>query len=571
MAKYCIKCGKALPEGVEICPDCNVTAQPGNDAALFTMMTAETEVWKDSGEEERKRERVKALRRNKRKIAIGSAAAVLVLIGVFLGLYMNPSAQVARALKNGEYERARSLYTEKLADSQPSAQVEKALVNAANAVMDSYSRHEMDEAQARSAMGSLSAFGDFTKELLGDTLLGMESLYDSQNSFSQGELLLQSGDYLAACVRFMTVSESDSMYEQAQEKVQECFDAFSQEILSKAGAFIIEDDYVSAIKTLREGDAKLQELDTFSESIDVKLQECLELYVSRVLTEAKEKADALDYYGAAELIRVCVEDFGFSTEELENAMLNYKLMGDEKIAQDAIAKGYELYDSMHYADAFLTMDSALEDLPEGNARDTLIASISDMEELFVFDMLAAADEIYGGDRANLPDAIAKMERAYAIRELSQIKEKGEELEQYLPFELVNRDYIAKEGEIFRSNTDFESLNGVKFKNWLWGRNESSVTFKLDGKYDVFEAVFALRRESEDEPRTGWFELWCDGELVYTAEELSHESEELAVAVSVDVQGVQELKIVFFCDYESSSAENGYSYHGLCRAEALKNQ
>lgn len=571
MAKYCIKCGKALPEGVEICPDCNVSSQPGNDAALFTMMTAETEVWKDSGEEERRQARAKLLRSNKKKIAIISGSALLLAVAVFLGVFFQPSAVVARALNKGEYERARSIYSEKLYDSEPSGQVCKALSKAAQSILDSYSRHEIDEAQAKSAMGSLTAFGDFTHELLGDTLLSMEELYDSQNRFGNAELLFQAGDYLAACVNFMAVAQGDSLYEQAQEKVQECFDAYSREILSQAGAFIIEDDYISAIKILREGDAKLQELDTFSQSIDDKLAECTELYFSRVMTEAKEKADALDYYGAAEVIRVCVVDHGFSNDELIAAMENYILMGDEKIANDAIAKGFELYDGMHYADAFQTLDSALESLPEGNAYDTLAASISDMEEQFVDDMLAAADEIYGGDRANLPDAIAKMERAYAIRELSPIKEKGEELEQYLPFELVNRDYFAKEGEIFRSNTDFESLADIKFKNWLWGRNESSVSFKLDGKYDVFEAVFAIRRESEDEPMTGWFELWCDGELVYTAEELSHESEELAVAVSVDVKGVQEMKIVFFCDYESSSAENGYSYHGLCRAEALKNQ
>lgn len=570
MAKYCIKCGKALPDGVEICPDCNVGTQSGNDAALFTMMTAETEVWKDSGEEERKRERAKALRRNKNKIIIGSAAAFVVVLGIFLGVFFHPSAVVTRALNKGEYERARSIYSEKLSDYAPSGQVQKALSKAAQSILDRYSRHEIDEAQARSSMGSLTAFGDFTYDLLGDTLLGMEQLYDSQSSMNDGDLLFQAGDYLAACVRYMAVTEDDSGYEQAQEKIQSCFDAYSQEVLSQAGAFIIEDDYVSAIKILREGDAKLQELDTFSESIDSKLVECTELYFGRVMTEAREKADALDYYGAAEVIRICVVDNGFSNDELIAAMENYILMGDDKVANDAIAAGFELYNKMHYADAFLTLDTALESLPEGNAYDTLAASISDMEEQFIADMFAAADEIYGGDRANLPDAIAKMERAYAIRELSPIKEKGEDLEQYLPFELVNSDYIAKEGEIFRSNTAFESLADIKFKNWLWGRNESSVSFKLDGNYDVFEAVFALRRESE-EPMSGYFEVWCDGELVYTAEELNHESEELAVAVSVDVKGVQELKIVFFCDYESSSAENGYSYHGLCRAEALKNQ
>ena len=46
MAKYCVKCGKTLPDGVEICPDCNAAAAQEREAALFTHMTSDAEVWK---------------------------------------------------------------------------------------------------------------------------------------------------------------------------------------------------------------------------------------------------------------------------------------------------------------------------------------------------------------------------------------------------------------------------------------------------------------------------------------------------------------------------------------------
>ena len=46
MAKYCVKCGKALPDGVEICPECNAAAAQEKEAALFTHMTPDAEVWK---------------------------------------------------------------------------------------------------------------------------------------------------------------------------------------------------------------------------------------------------------------------------------------------------------------------------------------------------------------------------------------------------------------------------------------------------------------------------------------------------------------------------------------------
>ena len=46
MAKYCVKCGKALPDGVEVCPECSAAAAPEEkEAALFTHMTPDAAVW----------------------------------------------------------------------------------------------------------------------------------------------------------------------------------------------------------------------------------------------------------------------------------------------------------------------------------------------------------------------------------------------------------------------------------------------------------------------------------------------------------------------------------------------
>ena len=89
MAKYCAKCGKALPDGEELCPDCHVPAQE-TDAALFTRMTAETEVWKeDDGGKKPKRVRPKATRSQKQKLLYGAAAllAVLAILSKKLGFF----------------------------------------------------------------------------------------------------------------------------------------------------------------------------------------------------------------------------------------------------------------------------------------------------------------------------------------------------------------------------------------------------------------------------------------------------------------------------------------------------
>ena len=63
-------------------------------------------------------------------------------------------------------------------------------------------------------------------------------------------------------------------------------------------------------------------------------------------------------------------------------------------------------------------------------------------------------------------------------------------------------------------------------------------------------------------------MWCDGELKYTSETLHAASESQSFAW--DVSGCGELKIIFHCDYQVSTTENGYCYHGICTPVLTKN-
>ena len=199
---------------------------------------------------------------------------------------------------------------------------------------------------------------------------------------------------------------------------------------------------------------------------------------------------------------------------------------------------------------------------------TVEAAIADFEKRYGEDMCAKAEADYGGDRHKLADVIADLEAALEIRDVDAIDEKIDELEQFLPFDLVIDAYSEKVDEVNRNSTNFKTLDGSVYGKWMWGRNEASISYELDAEYDVFEAVFALRGEAEDD-KSAYFELWFDGVLAYTSDELASDDEVTALLVSVDVTGVKELKIVFYCDYEASPSENGYSYHALCHPEAYR--
>ncbi len=85
---------------------------------------------------------------------------------------------------------------------------------------------------------------------------------------------------------------------------------------------------------------------------------------------------------------------------------------------------------------------------------------------------------------------------------------------------------------------------------------------------MFDCKFVDRRDDETVV-TGQFEVWCDGKKVFTSEEIVHPQVD-GQTVSVEISGCRELTLVFLCDYEVSTTENGYCYHGICNPIVTKN-
>lgn len=377
------------------------------------------------------------------------------------------------------------------------------------------------------------------------------------------------GEYLLAYDCYEKVLESDALYEQAQARTQECLTEYAASVLRDAGEYIIRDDYTAAIRVLKEGNDKLAGYDTYSEDIDAKLLDCYDLYEGYILTEARNLAELGDYSAAAELIRSCTRDFGYETDSLLAALEGYELQAQDKLLSDAAARADEFYAAGAYTDAFAELESVGAQLGEEEA-ESLAGAVEALEQRFAQDMIQAADELFAGDREKLDEAIAALDAALEIRPLEELTQRREELQALVPVSLVEMDFSAKEGVIYRNDSAFESLvDGVTYTDgWLWGDNGASVTFALDGKFDTLEAVFTDRR-SDGVSASGSFEVWCDGVLAYTSQTIYHGTTG-PVRVELSVTGCRELKLVFTSNYEVSTAESGYCYHGLCSPVVMKN-
>lgn len=567
MAKYCAKCGKALPEGVEVCPDCNVAATQEREAALFTHMSPGAEVWKTPEPVDQRPKRAPKALRN---VWIYLAGALLVAAAVILLLLGQPASRIARALGKGDIDRALEIYwsTPRLNESEErNRKVDEAIMAAAQRLCDQYAGHELDAETAAEKLAQLGTFGEASAKMLEDTYAEFRSFSGSQSHMESGDKHFANRDYLAAREEYLLVLESDADYEAAQARAAECLVCYGDMIAEDAGKRMEENDYPGALALLKEGNETLsKDYGTFSESIDALLVTCYDRYEAYLLAESKNLAELEDYEAAAKKIHDALGDFPAARDSLTSAMQGYEDDARHKRMVNTGIRADEAYAAGSYFEAFGILEDFMA-LPDEDAEGTkeLIAA---MEERFARDCINEAKTAFQGERDNLETAIGILNWGLDQRELEAIADYRDHLEAYLPLNLAEAEFDRKEGIVFRNTGDFSALNGKTYSDgWIWGEDGAELCFLPDGAYDLLECKFVTRRDDEEEA-TGWFEVWCDGEKVYTSEKLVHPQVD-GQTVTVDIEGCKELKFVFRCDYEVRTAENGYCYHGICNPRLTK--
>ena len=570
MAKYCVKCGKALPDGVEICPECNAAAAQEKEAALFTHMTPDAEVWK-TAEPVKQRQKAKKPRSAQRNAFLYTLAGVLVVAAAVLILFGQPASRIARALRRGDIDGALKLYwsTPRLCESeQRSETVDSAIMAAAESICAQYADHTLDADTAATKLAQLGTFGEASAKMLADTYAEFRAFSSSQSHMDEADKLFTKGDYLAAREEYLLVLDSDANYAAAQEKAADCLVRYGASVSKEAEALMDKNDYPGAIEALKSGNDTLSEVyGTFSEDIDALVPVCYDRYEQYLLSEGKNLAALEDYEAAANKIRSAMEQFPAERESLTAALAEYEDAARAKRLKNAGVRADEEYAAGRFTQAFAALET-FRDTPDEDAAGAQ-QLIDAMEQRFADDKCAAAKDAFGGERDNLEKAISLLDDALETRDLEAITAYRDHLAEYLPLNLVEAEFSGKEGTVFRNTGEFLGLNGKTYSDgWIWGENNAELSFALDGAYDMLDCKFVDRRDDETEA-TGQFEVWCDGKKVFTSEEIVHPQVD-GQTVSVEISGCRELTLVFLCDYEVSTTENGYCYHGICNPIVTKN-
>lgn len=564
MARYCEKCGKPIPDTAKVCPNCYDQPAQEDGAALFTRVSDETEVWRTSAPSSSKLRKItKYLASIKKQLIISSATVAVALLAVVITVSSLPSLRIDRALKTNDYSSALSIYTDStIASSGNNDRVARSLIKSAQNICDALARHEMTYEEASEAFKILQSFGIGT-EHLDEKYAKLSLINGSIKSYVNAEYFESDGNFLEAYNCFAAVIEEDAYYDAAQEKMPAMLSNYSQKIVEDAETLVSQENYADAIKTLKQSTATLTTLGIFDQSIDDKMQECVVIFEGHILTQANALAEDGDYTGAAVLVSQFMSSSEFSTEGLQAAVKGYQSLADSSVIAAANENAKEQYFAGDYGAVFALLRQASSELFDPTSINGLFA---EYDKRFSDATIANAIETLNLNKSNIPAAKEIIKNASEIRNNDVFDSFMQYLIDSTPVSLVELIPSEKQGSTLRDTSVFIAVDDLTSQTWMWGQNEDYLVYELNGEYDTFQTTFAVRRD-DDSSITGRFDVLGDDKLILSSQELKYQSD--SVSVSLDITGVDALKIIFYSNYDISSANGGYCHHGLCEPVVFK--
>lgn len=302
---FCEKCGASLVGNEQFCPKCG--NRMINPASMETNQPIVEQPKKHKKEKKKK---------SKAKKVFITILCVLVLVGIAGGVltymwYTSPEQNILRALEAGDYDEAISLYTDDYEGSSTS--IESVLQDRLVKIKDDYTNGEMEYAVAIMELDAIKKMGvSEIEQEINDTRTYINSLNQSRTAFETAEKMFAEGDYEGAIEQYQLVSEDDSNYDTAKDKLVDAIDKYREQVLSEAETLAGEGSYQEAMKKIKmaleviPNDTKLQpEYEKYSAD-----------YVNSILTEVEGLVAEGDYNSGISKINEALKVVG-TNEELE--------------------------------------------------------------------------------------------------------------------------------------------------------------------------------------------------------------------------------------------------------------
>lgn len=352
---------------------------------------------------------------------------------------------------------------------------------------------------------AITTIGEYNAQL-NDVVADYYDLYNSKISYQKGIELFNKNDFSGAANSFSKVSEEDTWYDDAQNKLSESQEKLLEEKIKEIEQYLADGDYDSAQSAINE--LRNEEL---ADEINKKFDE----YETKIYESKLAKIDEYVNSGDMDAAKAYIESLGDGLSNEAQARLNQAIKNK---ANDYIAKA----------------DDALKSGERQGA----------------YDMALMAQNLCSDD--------------------NEINKKVEYFKEYLPFELYKKkNALSISGDVeynskLTANDSNTMLNCiyVVYNKLSNSDCHGSITYNLSGKYNEISGTGFLLSGWRNLEQNGYFEIYSDGKKIYTSTNFKVNS--LPTNFSVNVTGVSTLQVKFY------GVSNRVGSYGISNFIATKN-
>lgn len=181
-------------------------------------------------------------------------------------------------------------------------------------------------------------------------------------------------------------------------------------------------------------------------------------------------------------------------------------------------------------------------------------------------------------KSNVESAISNIELSILLQpDNEDYVAKKEYYEKFLPFDMCDKDNLeVSSWRKLKADSDVTSEDGKTFEKsvdfrYYDGANDETITYMLNGNYDVVTGAFFSPKGSVSMGRTGscYFTVYGDGKQIYKSKTITASSKTQDVTFSVT--GVNKLEIVFTGTGSSVWGVDAYSFGDYACIGNLKAQ
>lgn len=517
---FCEKCGSKINEGHMFCTSCGAKRpekEPVKVAeAASVSQSTDTQFGcnstQNSGfipEYEISQKKITKERKgiSKGKLALiitVCALGLIIVVGAVFGvLYFTSDEQkIIRAMDNGEYDKAVSLYNE--SDGDMSVFFEGSIESRLEKIKDDFLKEEIEYEVANMELSTIEKMNlSSVSETLRSVRTFVSELNSSRTYFSTAESLFAQGDYANAIENYRMVIEEDSNYETAKNNLEAAVDELRSETLSSAEAFAGEGLYDKAISEIKTALNTISNDEELTKKLELYSKDFNEQIKETALAKAEEYSKDDDLENAICTIQGAIVDVG-DDSKLMSALNSYTDNYVEKVIQsvDSLTKEKD------YANAISVLNSAIKLLPDNEKLKDKLAIVEENKPV----LLSSLTPINGGWNWNEGDPTD-------------------------PF-----------GVTYSNAGNFAIINGA------WYGSECYSEYRLYGDYKILTGSLVSHA---DIPEKGYSQIkvFADDKLIYTSPKIERKTD--LTDFSVNVSGADYIKILVYVE-----TTEGYDDPGL---------